>query len=437
MQICIVAEHASTRFGGEAFLPLLYFSLLRSRGIDTWLVVHSRTRRELEELFPRDLDRIFFVPDLWIHRLVFTISRGLPRRVSVATFGLINQLITQFLQRSIVRNLIRTQAIDVIHQPIPISPRFPSALFSMGKPVVIGPLNGGMAFPEAFRNNESPISRAAVAFLQLFTDAGNNLLPGKKQAAVLLVANERTRNALPRGVRGRVIEMNENGVDTGAFHSGEPNDVVCTNPLFVFVGRLVDWKALDIAIRALAEVPSADLEVVGDGPMLETWKTLARDLGVAERVRFLGRQTQPQYAARLRESVGLVLPSLYESGGAVVLEAMATAKPVIATRWGGPLDYLDSSCGILVPPHSYEALVTGFAQAMQKLIDHPDLAKAMGTAGRERAVRDFDWQRRIDAMVCIYDILVKKPIETGRDVPQEHEILRGTNALGRCTTENQ
>lgn len=413
MQICIVAEHASTRFGGEALLPLRYFSLLRSRGIDTWLVVHSRTRPELEELFPRDLDRIFFVPDLWIHRLVFTISRGLPRRLSVATFGLINQLITQFYQRSIVRNLIRTKAIDVIHQPIPISPRFPSALFSMGVPLVIGPLNGGMDFPEAFRKNESPISRAAVAFLQLFTDAGNNLLPGKKQAAVLLVANERTRNALPRGIRGRVIKMNENGVDTSAFHSGEPDKFVRTNPLFVFVGRLVDWKALDIAIRALAEVPSADLEVIGDGPMLETWKTLAREVGVAERVRFLGRQTQPQYALRLQESVGLVLPSLYESGGAVVLEAMATAKPVIATRWGGPLDYLDSSCGILVAPHSYEALVTGFAQAMQKLIDHPDLAKAMGTAGRERAVRDFDWQRRIDAMVSIYDVLVKKPILVG------------------------
>jgi glycosyltransferase involved in cell wall biosynthesis len=410
MRICIVAEHASARFGGEAFLPLRYFSLLRSRGIDAWLVVHSRTRCELEELFPRDLDRILFVPDLWIHRLVFTISRSLPRRVSEATFGLINQLITQFYQRSIVRNLTRTQPIDVIHQPIPISPRFPSALFSMGIPVVIGPLNGGMDFPQAFRGNESPMSRAAVNFLRLFTNTGNNLLPGKKHAAVLLVANERTRNALPRGVRGRVIEMNENGIDVGAWHSGEADNLARTNPLFVFVGRLVDWKALDIAIRALAEVPGADLEVVGDGPMLETWKRLAREVGVAERVRFLGRQTQPQYAARLRESVGLVLPSLYESGGAVVLEAVAAAKPVIATRWGGPLDYLDSSSGILVAPDSYEALVTGFAQGMQKLIDHPDLAKAMGTAGRERAVRDFDWQRRIDAIVDIYDVLIKKPV---------------------------
>jgi glycosyltransferase involved in cell wall biosynthesis len=405
MRICIVAEHASTRFGGEAFLPVRYFSLLMARGIETWLIVHSRTRNELTELFPQDQGRMLFVPDLYIHRLFVRLSLHLPRRLSEATFGLLNQLITQFCQRSMLRQLIRKQDINVIHQPIPISPRFPSVLFGLGVPVVIGPLNGGMEYPAAFRNSESWISRAAVAFLKLFADAGNSLLPGKKRAAVVLVANERTRNALPKGIRGRVIEMNENGIDIGTWHS-ESSDVVRTVPLFVFVGRLVDWKALDIVIRALVQVPTAELDVVGDGPMLETWKSLARELGVSERVHFVGRETQSQYAARLRQSVGLVLPSLYESGGAVVLEAMAAAKPVIATRWGGPVDYLDSSCGILVDPQSYRALVTGFARAIQTMIDHPDMAKAMGAAGRERAVRDFDWQRRIDRIIGIYGALV-------------------------------
>jgi glycosyltransferase involved in cell wall biosynthesis len=392
MRICIVAEHASTRFGGEAFLPVRYFSLLRARGIETWLMVHSRTQNELAELFPHDHDRIQFVPDLWIHRLLFRLSLHFPRRLSEVTFGLLNQLITQFCQRSMLRRLIRKQNINVIHQPIPISPRFPSALFGLGVPVVIGPLNGGMEYPAAFRNKESWISRTTIAFLKLFADAGNSLLPGKKRAAVVLVANERTRNALPKGIRGRVIEMNENGIRM--------------TPLFVFVGRLVDWKALDIVIRALAEVPTAELDVVGDGPMLEIWRSLARELRVSERVHFVGRETQSQYAARLRQSVGLVLPSLYESGGAVVLEAMAAAKPVIATRWGGPVDYLDSSCGILVGPQSYRALVTGFARAIQTMIDHPDLANAMGAAGRERAVRDFDWQGRIDRIIGIYGTLV-------------------------------
>lgn len=401
MRVCIVAEHASTRFGGEAFLPLRYFSLLQARGIETWLIVHSRTRTELAELFPRDMGRILFVPDLWIHRFFFHLSSYLPRRLSEATFGLLNQLITQFCQRSMLRRLIRKQEINVVHQPIPISPRFPSALYGLGVSVVIGPLNGGMEYPDAFRRNESWISHTTIAFLKLFAEVGNSLLPGKKRAAVVLVANERTRSALPKRIRGRVIEMNENGIDIGTWHS-ESSDAVRIAPLFVFVGRLVDWKALDIAIRALARVLTAELDVVGDGPMLEAWKSLAQQLGVSQRVHFVGRETQSQYAARLHQSVGLLLPSLYESGGAVVLEAMATAKPVIATRWGGPVDYLDSSCGILVDPQSYEALVAGFAEAMHKLIDHPEMAKEMGAAGRKRAVRDFDWQRRIDQMIGIY-----------------------------------
>jgi glycosyltransferase involved in cell wall biosynthesis len=408
MRVCIVAEHASTRFGGEAFLPIRYFSLLQTRGIEVWLIVHSRTRSELRELFPECMDRILFVPDLWIHKLFFRLSRPLPRRLSEATFGLLNQLITQFCQRAMVRQLIRKQEVDIVHQPIPISPRFPSALFGLGIPVVIGPLNGGMEYPAAFRGKESWISRASIAFLKLFADAGNSLLPGKKRAAVVLVANERTRKALPKRIRGKVLEMIENGIDIRTWQS-ESCDAVRATPLFVFVGRLVDWKALDIAIRALARVPTAELDVVGGGPMLESWKRLACELGVSQRVHFVGQETQPQYAARLAQSVGLVLPSLYESGGAVVLEAMAAARPVIATRWGGPMDYLDASCGILVDPQSYEALVTGFAQAMQELIDHPELVKAMGDAGRKRAVRDFDWQRRIDRMIGIYSTALDKP----------------------------
>jgi glycosyltransferase involved in cell wall biosynthesis len=92
----------------------------------------------------------------------------------------------------------------------------------------------------------------------------------------------------------------------------------------------------------------------------------------------------------------------------VVLEAMAMAKPVIATNWGGPADYLNASCGVLVEPESYSGMVAGFAAAMQKMIDSPELAKSMGDAGRERAVRDFDWQRKIDQMVCIFRALVQR-----------------------------
>jgi len=170
----------------------------------------------------------------------------------------------------------------------------------------------------------------------------------------------------------------------------------------------VDWKAVDVVIRALKTVPSAELEVIGDGPMLYAWKELAGELGVKERVHFAGWLPQAECAARLQASLALVLPSIYECGGAVVLESMAMGKPVIATRWGGPADYLDESSGILIEPKSYPDLVAGFAEAMTKLINSPELAKSMGAAGRKRAVRDFDWRRKIDEVIRIYRTLAEK-----------------------------
>jgi glycosyltransferase involved in cell wall biosynthesis len=427
MRICIVAEHASTRFGGEAILPVHYFRLLRSRGVECWMVVHARTQSEVMEMFPNEIDRILFVPDRWIQKLLFYLSRFLPRRLSEATLGLLNQLITQFCQRAIVRGLIRDRRIDVIHQPIPVAPRFPSVLFGLGAPVVIGPLNGGMDYPPAFRRSESWMTRVALVIARLFANVGNTLLPGKKYASVVLVANERTRRSLPSGIRGRVVELVENGIDVGIWQSAQGTSVNAV-PRFVFIGRLMDWKAVDVAIRALANVPSAELDIIGDGPMLNAWQSLAAELGLKDRVHFSGWLTQSECANRLLNSIALVLPSLYECGGAVVLEAMAMGKPVIATRWGGPADYLDSSCGVFVEPESYAGLVAGFAEAMRRLLDSPSLARSMGAAGRVRAVRDFDWQHKVDKMIGIY-----RSVAENLDVPRKLKTTSISNATASET----
>src|SRR5215813_5237924 len=152
MRVCIVAEHASYKFGGEAVLPLHYFTGLRKRDIEAWLVVHARTRAELEAAFPGDRDRLRFIPDAWFHKLLSRLSGFLPRRIAEASLGLFSQLTTQYLARKIVRELIAGESIDIVHQPIPVSPRFPSLMTDLGVPVVIGPMNGGMEYPAAFRH---------------------------------------------------------------------------------------------------------------------------------------------------------------------------------------------------------------------------------------------------------------------------------------------
>jgi glycosyltransferase involved in cell wall biosynthesis len=99
---------------------------------------------------------------------------------------------------------------------------------------------------------------------------------------------------------------------------------------------------------------------------------------------------------------------LYECGGAVVLEGMAVGLPVIATNWGGPADYLNESCGILVDPATRESFIEGLANAMIKLAKDPELRLSMGRAARLRVEREFDWQRKVDKTLEIYEEAVRR-----------------------------
>ena len=406
MQIAIVAQNASTKFGGESLLPLHYFRILRSRQIETWLVVHSRTQAELEALFPEDCDRMHFVPDTWVHRLLSNCGEFIPARVNEFTFGLLSHLYNQMLQRRIVRRLVSEQEIDIVHEPTPVSATIPSLMFGLGAPVVIGPMNTAVKFPVAFRSRQNRSVDILIAIGYQFVDFFNRIFPGKIQAETLMVANDRTKQALPSGVRGKIIELVENGVDFSVWRSDstlskEPNKQVH----FVFLGRLADWKGVDLLLKAFVPVTTkidAVLEIIGDGEMRGELEAQTAHLGLSNKAIFSGWQSQDQCAIKLQQADVLVLPSLREPGGAVVLEAMAVGLPVIATNWGGPSDYIDATCGILVEPDSRENFVKGLTEAMLKLAQSPELRESMGRAGYSRVREHFDWERKVDRMIEIY-----------------------------------
>jgi glycosyltransferase involved in cell wall biosynthesis len=404
-RILIVADNASARFGGEAFLPLNYFRFLRERNLEVWLVTHARTREELTTLRPGDTGRMTFVPDTFAHKLLWKLSSPLPQRLAELTFGFVSYLLTQWIQRRVVIEIVRKHRIDVVHQPTPVSPRLPSLLYGLGVPVVLGPMNGGMEYPPNLRKRQNGFTSMFVPVARAFSNLTNLLIPGKLLAHVLLVANDRTRRALPAGTRGEVLEMVENGVDLSIWRQ-PPSRSSADSALvrFIFVGRLVDWKAVDLLIEAFA-IASCEqqmiLQIVGDGPVREDLEKLAQARVARDRICFSGWLSQKECAAELAQADVFVLPSLFECGGAVVLEAMATGLPVIATNWGGPADYLDSNCGILIDISSREAIVHGFAEAMKRLARDREARAAFGLAARSRAL-DFDWERKIDRILEVY-----------------------------------
>ena len=415
-RVLIVAEHASAKFGGEAILPLHYYRVLRARNVPVWLLVHERTREELTALYPLDESHLLFVTDTWLHKSLWRVSQWMPTRLAGFTTGFAMRIATQLVQRRLIRELVEKELITVIHQPMPVSPKEPSLLYGFGVPVVIGPMNGGMDYPPAFRQMQSRVEWFSLALGRASANIMNRLIPGKRKAACLLVANERTKRALPSCVASTRCEvLVENGVNLALWQGSAKSARVAPPPSavthFVFMGRLVDWKAVDLLLSAFAHAAkscSISLEIIGDGLERDSLEKFAKALKLSGshresgKVHFAGWLGQTECASYIRDADALVLPSLMECGGAVVLEAMAMSLPVIATKWGGPVDYLDESCGILVEPVSRVALVAGLAAAMLDLSSDPEKRIRMGLAARERVVKYFDWDVKVDIMMDVY-----------------------------------
>ncbi len=124
-------------------------------------------------------------------------------------------------------------------------------LFGLSVPVIIGPMNGGMDFPPNY-NLDSRIDRFMRACLRSTATIANFVLPGKRQAALLLVANKRTYDALPGGLKSkRVLEFVENGVDLDLF-AARPRRRALAMRFILFASR--DWSTSNASIFWLTHV---------------------------------------------------------------------------------------------------------------------------------------------------------------------------------------
>lgn len=408
-RILIVADNASARFGGEAILPLKYFTLLARRGRDVHLITHARNRDELAATFPDLADRITYSADTALHRLLWRMGAPFPGAIRDHLFGNLMGLVTGLQQRRLARARVRAGRVDLVHQPIPVSPAAPSLLHGLGVPVVIGPMNGAMDYPPGYEEFESALSRRFLSVGRLMAGLVNRLIPGKRRAALLLVANARTRAALP--VSGpEVVDLVENAVDFTLWPDPGPR-VLRPGPLrLVFMGRLIALKGLDIALQAMTRARHpVTLDILGDGDQRAALEAQVVALGLQDSVRFHGFLPQTDCARHLVGADALILPSLRECGGAVVLEAMAMGLPVIASDWGGPADYLDATCGLLIPPAPRAGFADRLAAAMDRLAAEPDGARAMGAAGAVKVRADFDWQGKIDRIESLYARVLTGP----------------------------
>ena len=227
----------------------------------------------------------------------------------------------------------------------------------------------------------------------------------RRAARVVAVSDLLARTVSERyGVPPDSIAVVPNGVDPNLFFPLDPLEARRrlgwgSGPWVVFVGNLVPWQGLDVLLEALPLLvgahPSLRVAIVGDGVLGKSLAQLARRLGVADSVLFLG--------ACPHESVGLyigaadvcVAPFTRERNDRIGLsplklyEYLACGRPVVASDLPGVRDILRASGGgLLVPPDDPQAL----ARAVSQLLENPTDSRAMGLSGRRRVLAEWTWE---------------------------------------------
>jgi glycosyltransferase involved in cell wall biosynthesis len=165
---------------------------------------------------------------------------------------------------------------------------------------------------------------------------------------------------------------------------------------------LIYWKGAHLAIKAIAQTSDATLTLAGDGPSRRGLERLAARLGVSSRVTFVGQVSSAQVQALYERHDVLLFPSLQDSGGLVVLEAMAAALPVVCVNLGGPGLSVTPDTGIAVAPSNPELVVEELATALTALGADPQHRRSMGEAARRRVMEVYAWDQKGELMRTLY-----------------------------------
>jgi len=276
----------------------------------------------------------------------------------------------------------------------------------LGIPLVMGPIAGGERAPMRLRRSlpiRSKVDELIRDFGILFQRFSPLTDSVCAQAKHIYVTTPESLRLIPRKWHFKTtVQL---AIATGG--RAEKNDTwrPPVSPRFVFAGRLLCWKGAHFAIRALAEarraVPAATLTVIGKGPDEQRLRDVARRVGVADSIEFAGYLPRQRLIDEFHGYNALVFPSLHDSGGLVVLEALAEGLPVVCLDLGGPGIMVNASCGMVISTaHASEAeIVTNIAKAMISLAFMPASESSRLSRGAITRANQLSWARLTESIL--------------------------------------
>ncbi|MCR9069026.1 MAG: glycosyltransferase [Rhodobacteraceae bacterium] len=303
----------------------------------------------------------------------------------------------------------RGDRFDIAHQLMPQAARYPSPLRHFDTPYIIGPLGGALDTPAAFRAEagSAPMFTRLRSLDALRFRHDPWLRASYARAAYILGVAPYMQDVLADVPIKRFEPVLELGVDAVA-----PDRTRLMEPghlKVLHVGRAVRTKGLRDVVRALAllpDLPHVTLTSAGAGEELAPCRAEAERLGVAGRVRFLGRVPRDEVEALYETHDVFCFPSFREPAGGVLYEAMRQGLPVITADRGGPASIVDETSGLKIAVTDPDTYAADIAAALRRLAGAPDLRARLGAGARAKVAREGLWTEKARKMVDLYGRIV-------------------------------
>lgn len=404
MKILMSAYQCGPGMGSVSQIGWEWYSRMSRRASIT-LVTHVRNRESLTKAgAPLANSEVIYVDTEWFAGPLYRMASRMFPRSEHARF--LVSSIDFFVYDAAALKLLRKRRAewDVVHAVTPVSPIAATRLHRLGLPLIVGPWNGGLTSPGTFPEimSEDSVWVYRLRWMGVVLD---RLFGCTRRASMILSATRSTDASLPGHATAR--RMIENGVDLDLFHPGSWDPVPsASDPVRVlFVGRLIPAKGISMLLEAVSRLRGElhlAVTIVGDGPSRGSIRKEVADRNLEGTVHLAGNRPLAEVAKLMRHAHVFCLPSVRESGGAVLLESMACGVPVIAVNYGGPAEIVDAEVGWTLSAEGREALVGDLVEAFRDLARDPGAWKAKGRQGRLRAEKNYGWDARMDAALSIY-----------------------------------
>ena len=182
----------------------------------------------------------------------------------------------------------------------------------------------------------------------------------------------------------------------------------------LYVGRLIAWKGVYLGLRALAQCEDKKLRyrIIGDGPLRVWLEAEAQRLGIANRVEFCGALPRDQVLQAYAQADGFLYPSLHDSGGNAVIEAMCAGLPILCLDCGGPGWIVSEACGWKAKIASLAGIVSALTQALNDFASEGGARQTRGECAQQSCCSAFCWTTHGKALSAMAVEVTKSGMHT-------------------------